>query len=70
MLLANVFDSEIVDDERELHRAPRVFPETGDARALEVTLVVEALFEKLLGQNAGLGEAVHALSHFDIDKTV
>jgi hypothetical protein len=38
--------------------------------ALVVALGIEALFEELVGKNAGLGEAVHAHLDFDVDPSV
>ncbi len=35
--------------------------------ALVVTLFGQSLFEELVGDDAGLGEAVHAIANFRID---
>ena len=55
VFLADILDSEIVDNECELYWAPFVFPESWYDGALEIAPVVEAGFEELLGKYAGLG---------------
>ena len=45
MFLADVLDSEIVDDKGELDGAPLVLPESRDNFALEVSVFAKAFFE-------------------------
>ena len=44
MFLANVFNAEIVDNERELYRAPVVLPKAWYKLALMLASLVEAFF--------------------------
>jgi hypothetical protein len=60
------FYSEIVDDEAENYASPDVTPEAWSVLALVVALFGQSLFEELVCNDAGLGEAVHAFSNFDI----
>jgi len=64
------FYPEIVDDEAENYIMPDVTPEAPCVLALVVTPFGQSLFEELVGDDAGLGEAVHAFSNFDIDPSV
>ena len=47
---ADVFDAEIIHDEREDDWTPLVSPEAGGDEALVVAVLDEALFEELLGK--------------------
>jgi hypothetical protein len=61
------FYPEIVDDEAENNTSPDVTPEARSVLALVVTLFGQSLFEELVGNDAGLGEAVYAFSNFIVD---
>ena len=54
MLPSDVLHAEVVNHERELHRAPLVEPQPRDNLALVVAPFVEALLEQLLRERAGL----------------
>ena len=60
----------IVNNEAENYPMPDVTPEARSVLALVVTPFGQSLFEELVGNDAGLGEAVHAFSNFDIDPSV
>jgi hypothetical protein len=64
------FYPKIVDDEAENYTMPDVTPEARSLLALVVTLFEQSLFEEWIGNDAGLGEAVHAFSTFDIETSV
>eukprot|EP00978_Attheya_sp_CCMP212_P030690 scaffold113843_cov57-Attheya_sp.AAC.3 len=67
MLFAHILDAEVVDYQTEgdgvgLMREA----ETGDALGLDVSSRrLEMLDEAVVGQDFGLGKAIHALSNFD-----
>jgi hypothetical protein len=61
------FYPEIVDDEAENDTLPDVTPEARSVLALVVALFGQSLFEELVGNDAGLGEAVHSFSNFNVD---
>jgi len=64
------FYPKIVDDEAENCTTPDVTPEARCVLALVVTSFEHSLFEELVGNDAGLGEAVHAFLNFDIDPSI
>jgi hypothetical protein len=64
------FYSKIIDDEAENDAAPDVMPEARSVLALVVTLFGKSLLEDLVGNDAGLGEAVHSFPNFDVDPSV
>jgi len=64
------FYSNIIDDEAENDAAPEVALEARSALALVVTFFGESLLEELVGNDAGLGEAVHSFPNFDVDPSV
>ena len=45
-------------------------PEARSVLALAVTLFGKSLLEELVGNDAGLGEAVHSFPNFDVDPSV
>ena len=59
--------SKIVDNKAEHNAMPDVAPETRSVLALVISFGREAFFEELVGKDAGLGEAVHPFSDFDVD---
>jgi hypothetical protein len=61
------FYPEVVNYEAENDTAPDVTPESWRVLALVVSLFGESLLEELVGDDAGLGEAIHPFSNFDID---
>jgi hypothetical protein len=48
VLLTNVFDSKVVDDQREHNGTPLVFPQTGSGLALRVAMFLQSFGEELL----------------------
>ena len=55
VLLADVFDPEVVNNERELDWTPLVEPQSRDELALVVPPPVQAFFEELLREDPCLG---------------
>jgi len=66
VVVADVFDSEVVDYECEHDGLPLVAPEARSAFTLVVAFVGEMLSEEVLGEDAGLGEAVDAFANFEV----
>ena len=64
------FYSEIVNNKADNYAAPDMTPEARSVLALVITPFGQLLFEELVGDDAGLGEAIHALTNFDIDPSV
>ena len=64
------FDAEDVDDETEDDAVPHMLPEAEGVLALVVSFFGKALFEELVGKDAGLGEAIHPLTDFDVYQSV
>ena len=64
------FYPEIVDDEAEKNTSPDVTPEAWSVLALIVTLFGQLLFKELVSDDAGLREAVHSFSNFNIDQSL
>jgi len=60
------FYPKIVDDEAENNTSPDVTPEARSVLALVVALFGQSLFEELVGNDAGLGEAIHSFSNFNV----
>ena len=67
MFLADILDTEIVNDQSELYWSPLVFPEARNQFALMVTVLVEAFFQQFVGEETGLWQAVHALVGLNVD---
>ena len=53
-LLANILYPKIVDNEGEADEVGVMLPETGGCLALTISMLFEALFEKLLGDDTSL----------------
>ena len=64
------FDAKVVNDETEDDTAPQVPPEARGVLALVVSFFGKALFEELVGKDAGLGEAIHPLADFNVYPSV
>ena len=64
------FYPKIVNDEAENYTTPDVRPEARCVLTLVVTSFGHSLFEELVGDDAGLREAIHAFSNFDIDPSI
>jgi hypothetical protein len=61
------FYPKIVNNKAENYAAPDMTPEAWRVLALVITPFGQSLFEELVGNDAGLGEAIHALTNFDVD---
>ena len=61
------FYSKIIDDEAENDAASDVTPEARSVLALVVSFFGKSLLEELVGNDAGLGEAIHSFPNFDVD---
>ena len=70
MFLADIFDSEIVNNEGESYRSGFVFPERWSARHWSVAESCEMLLEAVVGNASSLFEAGHALANFDVHVSV
>ena len=70
VLLADIFDSKVVNDERARDRSGFVVPKTRGEVGRFVPVLVEVFFEALVGDDAGLWETVHALADFDVDPPI
>ena len=64
------FYPKIVNDKAENYAAPDMTPEARSVLALVITPFGQFLFKELVGDDAGLGEALHAFPNFDIDPSV
>ncbi len=64
------FYSKIIEDKAENDAAPDVMPEAGSVLALVVTFFKKLFLNDLVGNDAGLGEAVHSFPNFDVDPSV
>jgi len=66
VLYVGDLNTKIVDDEAENNTSSDVTPEARGVLALVVALCGQSLFEELVGDDAGLGEAVHSFSNFNV----
>jgi hypothetical protein len=67
MLLAHVFDSEVIYDKRKGDWSGAVFPKAWYVCSLGVAMNCESFSEELIGKNSGLGQAVHPLPNFNVN---
>ena len=70
VLLADIFDAEVVDNQHELDRAPGVAPEPGCRRGFMVAGGVEALAQEVVGELAGLRKSVGAADDLEVHPLV
>ena len=68
--LANILDAKVVDDESKHDWFGGVDKETGGVAGLDETSRGELAHELLVGQEGGLGKAIHSAVNLDVDKTV
>ncbi len=59
-------DAKVANNKTEDDVAPYVPPEAWGVLALVVPFLGKALFKELVGKEAGLGEAMHPFSNFDV----
>jgi len=67
ILFVSVLDSKVVHDEGESDRACVMMPEAWGYGAWCIPMGGKELLELLVGQEPGLGEAIHAALNFNID---
>ncbi len=67
---SNIFDPKVIYDEAELDGAPFVAPEVWGGISFIVTFGKEATSEEIVGQDAGLGKAIAALTNFEVDPAI
>ncbi len=60
----------VIHVKAENYAAPDMTPEARSVLALVITPFGQSLFEELVGNDAGLGEAIHAFTNLDIDPSV
>ena len=70
VLPAHIFNSKIIDYQREGDRAGKVSPQARGMLTLVITRGGEMFSEQLVRQDACLGKAPYSLSHFKIYKSV
>ena len=58
MLVAHIFDSKVICNERETHGAPFMLPKPRCFIALEVTCFVQALFQQLLSDYHNISSGI------------
>ncbi len=68
--ITNVLDGKVVDNECKHDGAPFVVPEPGGGGCFVVVKISEAVSEEFAGEDACLGETVHATAHFEVDPGV
>jgi hypothetical protein len=62
--------SKIIDDKAEHNATPDVVSESRSVLALVISFGGEAFFVELVGEDAGLGQAVHPFPDFDVDPSI
>ena len=60
MFAANVFDTEVIDDEHKLDRAPNVAPESGRGSSFMVACSIEAFAEEVICKPSRLRKSISA----------
>jgi hypothetical protein len=70
VLLTGVFDSKVVDDQRERNGTPLVLPQTGSGLALRIAMFLQSFGEEFLCYDPRLGESVHALADLAVHVSI
>ena len=70
MFFANVFDGKIVDYEYKGDGSEGVEPKSWRVASLVISMDGESFCEKFVGEDAGLGQSIHAFLDFNINVTV
>ena len=68
--LANILDAKVIDNESKHDGFGGVDEEAGGVASLDETSRGEFAHKLLVGQEGGLGKAVHSAVNLDVDKTV
>ena len=70
MLLANIFNAEVINDKDELNGTPFMAPETRGGGSLIIAGFVQAFAEQVVGKLAGLWQTISAADNFIIHPTI
>jgi hypothetical protein len=70
VIFSNVFDSKVVNDEREIYGVPFVFLIAWCKFALCVACLLELFFEEFLCNDACLRESVHSLLYLTVHVSI
>ena len=70
MLLTDVFDSKVLDDQRERNGTPLVLSQTGSGLALRIAMFLQSFGEDFLCDDPRLGESVHALADLAVHVSI
>ena len=68
--ITNIFDTEVIDDEDKLKRAPLVTPDTRSGGGLVVVVFLKAFVEDIFGTFAVLREAADTFADFKVNPTI
>ena len=63
MLFSNAFYAKVIDHWTELYWSPFVGPEARGEFALEISMLVEAIFQEFVCQQSCLWKPIHAFSN-------
>ena len=66
ILLTNLLYPKVVNDKGEVDGAGVMFPETGGCFALTISMLSKAFFEKLLGDDSSLWQAIHPVLYLAV----
>jgi hypothetical protein len=70
VLVTDVFYAKVIDDEGKGDGSGFVAPEPRGEVGRLVAVLGQVLFEALIGDDASLGQTIHAFSNFDVDPSV
>jgi hypothetical protein len=70
VLVTDVFYAKVIDDEGKGDGPGFVAPEPRGEVGRLVAVLGQVLFEALIGNDASLGQTIHAFSNFDVDPSV
>ncbi len=70
IVIADILYPKVVDAQVELYRPGEVLPQARSVRLFEVAMASKAFAEKLVGEDAGLWESVHAAVYFHVGITI
>ena len=66
----NILDAEVINDEHKHDGAPAMSPEAGCNCALIISVVMEARRQEIIGQLAGLLEAIYTFGDFEVHPAI
>jgi hypothetical protein len=70
MFFSDVFDTKIVDNQRERDWLCFMFPQAGSIVTFLITMREETLLKELVGEDTCLGKAPHGAPHFEVNKSI